>query len=254
MPSIDFLRGHLKKFHESGFQLKEHTDLTIHCQDEILYVHRIILSAQSDFFANACKSESPFKDAQTGVIQMNDDDLKLISLLLAHCYLSPSDFDRENEQSSDKNYKDIEEKGPRYIISYVSVYVIAGKYQFCGLMNDKKRDFLRYMQYYNSCPCLIRKIFDNTLQPGFHHTVLKYAAKHITYLNKSKEFKEMIDDNEDFRNQFLAYIATYKDQNRECLICNAKSFSTLYDDSDDDSNYTLTSDFQVPLSNFVNAA
>ncbi|KAK7511799.1 uncharacterized protein IWZ02DRAFT_494171 [Phyllosticta citriasiana] len=202
---------------------------------------------------------------------MNDEDPKHISLLLAFCYLNPSDFDRENEKWSDKKYKDIEEKGPRCIISDVSVYAIAENYQFRGLMNDKKRDFLGCMQYYHSCPCvsdhstgrnlspilfagLIREIFDNTLQPGFHHTVLKYAAKHINYLNKSKEFKEMIDDNEDFRDQFLAYTATCKDQDRECQICNAKSFSTLYDDSDDDSNYTLTWNFQVPHSDFANAA
>ncbi|KAK8155385.1 hypothetical protein BKA80DRAFT_283457 [Phyllosticta citrichinensis] len=67
------------RFHQSlceisqeGLQSKLYTNLTIHCKDHSsgevkeFYIHKLVVCLQSDFFANACKPDSPFEEAMTG--------------------------------------------------------------------------------------------------------------------------------------------------------------------------------------------
>ncbi|KAK8239444.1 hypothetical protein IWZ00DRAFT_548070 [Phyllosticta capitalensis] len=65
----------LEDFATQGFQCKDYTDLTIRCQDREFFVHKLIVCLYSIFFKNACKPDSPFKEAKTGIIELHEDDL-----------------------------------------------------------------------------------------------------------------------------------------------------------------------------------
>ncbi|KAK7536871.1 uncharacterized protein J3D65DRAFT_356333 [Phyllosticta citribraziliensis] len=231
-------RSHFKRFHESGFQLKDHSDLTIHCQDHTFYVHKVVLAGCSDFFTNACRPESGFKEARTGVVNMEDDDPKLVRLLLSYCYLDDDSFGRACSQWSHELKNTLEEKFVPLWSSFC-LYAIADKYQVRGLM-DKKKDFIKGMKDYHSKPCasdesyfdnlspsffakLAREIFQTTARQSIRLITLRYAAKHITHLNKSREFKDMVNDIDDFRDELLEQIATFTSQHRQCSKCRIMS-------------------------------
>lgn len=55
----------LYAFASEGFKSNQYSDLTIRCRDREFYVHKVIVCSQCDFFANACKPDSPFIVSRT---------------------------------------------------------------------------------------------------------------------------------------------------------------------------------------------
>ncbi|KAK7533205.1 uncharacterized protein J3D65DRAFT_605750 [Phyllosticta citribraziliensis] len=76
----------LSKFPYSKFTDKTHTDLTIRCQGREFYAHKIILATKSGFFFKACDPKSPWIEARTGVINLNEEHPVMVEAMLEFCY------------------------------------------------------------------------------------------------------------------------------------------------------------------------
>ncbi|KAK8239423.1 hypothetical protein IWZ00DRAFT_548051 [Phyllosticta capitalensis] len=130
------VKEYFARFPKSGFKLKEHTDLVVRSQSDEFYVHKAILAANSKFFANACKPGSPFKEAKTGIISFDDEDSRLIKVLLLSCYReldwddirTLDDLTNENRNEMIRTVQDI--------LNLVAIYRIADKYQVQYLMDE----------------------------------------------------------------------------------------------------------------------
>lgn len=74
-----------------------------------------------------------------------------------------------------------------------------------------------------------REIFDTIPKGRLHHIPLRYAAKHLTYLNRSQEFKDMMNEIDDFRDELLDHIATITAQRRKCTGCMKTPLISLFE-------------------------
>ncbi|QDS69698.1 hypothetical protein FKW77_009751 [Venturia effusa] len=65
----------------------EYSDLTITSHGQSFNVHKVIVCNQSAFFRNACKKNA-FKEGETGVIDLPDDDLVAVKAMVEFMYTS----------------------------------------------------------------------------------------------------------------------------------------------------------------------
>ncbi|KAK4901663.1 hypothetical protein LTR27_001435 [Elasticomyces elasticus] len=126
---------------------KKHADLTVICAERSWRVHKIILCAQSPFFAKACDGDFKASDldgpieAETGVITLKEDDPSAVAAMLDYVY----NFDYPD----DANHDNTESISP--ILFNLQVYVLADKYdiphlgriaesKFCQRANEDWKD------------------------------------------------------------------------------------------------------------------
>lgn len=64
----------------------EFSDLKISCGSMLLDVHKAIICPKSAFFAAACRKSSGFKEAQTGTINLEDDDPDAVRMMIHYLY------------------------------------------------------------------------------------------------------------------------------------------------------------------------
>ncbi|KAK8230799.1 hypothetical protein HDK77DRAFT_450914 [Phyllosticta capitalensis] len=113
----------LYAFASEGFKSNQYSDLTIRCRDREFYVHKVIVCSQCDFFANACKPDSPFIEARTGVITLDDDPL-MIQTFLEWFYSDWYDF----EDQSKRTFPNFSRKEAKFLLK-AHLYALADKYQ-----------------------------------------------------------------------------------------------------------------------------
>ncbi|KAK8205137.1 hypothetical protein IWZ01DRAFT_513294 [Phyllosticta capitalensis] len=240
MGSMPALSDRFQAHVDSKFQLKDYTDFTIHCQGKEWHVHKVVLAAQSEYFANAFKPKSPFKEAQTGTIHMEDedDDPEFIFLLLCYCYLTRENFEQRLLQFAHETFAEVSRKKRcQRLFCDVILYATADKYRFQGLVKDQKARIDVVMEDFHSAPCsaeqirnlsahyfssLATEVFTRTPRREIHALILNYAAKHISYLNTSTSFKALMRDFADFHDELIDQIATNKKQLRKCEHCDGR--------------------------------
>ncbi|KAK3659700.1 hypothetical protein LTR56_001063 [Elasticomyces elasticus] len=115
----------------------KHADITVICAERSWRVHKVILCAQSPFFAKACDGD--FKasgldgsmEAQTGVITLKEDDPSAVAAMLGYVY----NFDYPD----DANVDNAEPMAP--IMFNLQIFVIADKYDIPHLCRIRRTKF-----------------------------------------------------------------------------------------------------------------
>jgi hypothetical protein len=64
------------------FETGKYSDLTVVCHGKRYPVHRALLASRSAFFDGACRH--PFQEAETGVIDLSEDDPEAVEHMV-HC-------------------------------------------------------------------------------------------------------------------------------------------------------------------------
>lgn len=83
-PSIHlFIPAKCPRLLESG----KYSDLTITCGSKSYPVHRALLATRSSFFDGACRN--PFVEAQTGVIDLSEDDPEAVEHMVNCTLFAP---------------------------------------------------------------------------------------------------------------------------------------------------------------------
>ncbi|KAK8231295.1 hypothetical protein BKA81DRAFT_411875 [Phyllosticta paracitricarpa] len=101
-------------------QSGEYSDLEIRCNEESHRVHKAIVCPQSEFFQAACKAEHGFKEAKSGVVEMNQVDRHVVRAIVQHLY--GEDYDVPSSESEEET-----------TLFHVHVYGAAEMYQISGL-------------------------------------------------------------------------------------------------------------------------
>ncbi|KAK5701414.1 hypothetical protein LTR17_022607 [Elasticomyces elasticus] len=108
----------------SMFNNPLHADLTIRCMSREWHVHKIMLCAQSPFFAKVC--EGRFREATENVITLRDDDPDVVAAMLGYLYsfeyAAICDGDALDEELVGGAI------GASELVFHVHVHIIADKY------------------------------------------------------------------------------------------------------------------------------
>ncbi|KAH7149118.1 hypothetical protein B0J13DRAFT_550713 [Dactylonectria estremocensis] len=127
-----------------------YSDLLIKCGTDEYYVHKILLCTRSPFFAKAC--DGPFKEGQSGEIDLPDDDPEAVASMICYLYRGcyprvEADAERPQEKrlGSPWNAETYGEETislqDEYLCLHAKVYAIAEKYQVSGLKEMALRNF-----------------------------------------------------------------------------------------------------------------
>ncbi|KAF2431542.1 hypothetical protein EJ08DRAFT_669916 [Tothia fuscella] len=65
-------------------EIGKYSDLTIVCGQKEYQVHRAIICSRSGFFDGACSN--PFREAETGIIDLSEDDPEAVDLMINYFY------------------------------------------------------------------------------------------------------------------------------------------------------------------------
>ncbi|KAH6715823.1 hypothetical protein BKA61DRAFT_334093 [Leptodontidium sp. MPI-SDFR-AT-0119] len=110
------------------FDTEDYSDLTVKCRDRSWKVHRLIVCSQSKVLHAACTAG--FKEAYTGIIDLDDDDPAPVEVMLKYFYTG-------------KYNEPINESGDLHLRLQVQVltYNLADKYDVPTLMGLVEKRF-----------------------------------------------------------------------------------------------------------------
>ncbi|KAF4461277.1 Speckle-type POZ [Fusarium albosuccineum] len=126
-----------------------YSDLTIKCGNKRHRVHKALVCTRSPFFAKACSG--PFKESQTNVIDLVDDDPEAVDAMifyLYHGHYPKVDPDAPRPQAyANKGWcldwfgEDTIGLQEQYLPLHAKVYALAEKYQIPDLKKLATRNF-----------------------------------------------------------------------------------------------------------------
>ncbi|KAK5710260.1 hypothetical protein LTR17_019030 [Elasticomyces elasticus] len=116
----------------SAFLNPKHSDLIIRCADDRWTVHKVIVCAQSPVLAKAC--EGRFKEAEEGLITLQEDDPRVVEAMLQFIYTL--DFD--------DSCHDVDVVEMPAIVFNVNVHIAADKYDIPALRKLTASKFHAY--------------------------------------------------------------------------------------------------------------
>ncbi|KAI5927103.1 BTB/POZ protein [Camillea tinctor] len=127
---------------------EKYSDLTIICGTQSRKVHKAIVCPRSKFFAAACDNKD-FKEGRTGIIELPDDDPRIVDLMIYYFYHltyhinCPKNQKQSDDYSTDDYSTDETIIPPKTsdILTHAKVYSLAEKYLIEGL---KKLAFERF--------------------------------------------------------------------------------------------------------------
>ncbi|KAK4900857.1 hypothetical protein LTR27_002040 [Elasticomyces elasticus] len=115
---------------KNAFHDPKHSDLIIRCADNRWDVHKVIVCSQSPVLAKAC--EGAFKEAEEGLITLQEEDPRVVEALLQFIYTL--DFD--------DSCHDVDEMPA--IVFTVDVHIAADKFDIPGLRKLTASKFRAY--------------------------------------------------------------------------------------------------------------
>ncbi|KAL6717962.1 hypothetical protein ACLMJK_004047 [Lecanora helva] len=179
----------------------EYSDLTIRCGSEDFKVHRAVVCVSCPFFAKACAGQ--WQEAQTGVIDLEEDDCPTVGRMLKYMYIE--DYEDEGDAASITPYlRDTPEiylteadkpRNPNEPfagdntstlsrhLNNVAVYAIAEKYSILRLKDlalDKFESLMCKQELSPAIPTVIDAIFRTTtpLDEELRGVAVKFCASY----------------------------------------------------------------------------
>jgi len=108
------------------FQTQEYADLIINCGAMSWKAHKVIVCSQSKVLKAACRGF--FKETTTGIIELPDDDPKIVQLMLSFFYTTDYEMD-------------FKEAPGRILQMHVQTFTLADKYDVPALMSLAKQNY-----------------------------------------------------------------------------------------------------------------
>ncbi|KAK7536880.1 uncharacterized protein J3D65DRAFT_602934 [Phyllosticta citribraziliensis] len=230
---VDFAKS-LCGFAKDGFQAKLYSDLTIRCQDKEFYVHKMVLCCQSEFFANACKPDSPFVEARTGIITLDEDDPFIVQLMLDSFYADGYDFQDQAEQRF-QPLPQVEAMA----LSDVLLYAMAEKYRAHHVKSHAVNNFRMCLDREKLPPIkeddrkplsvasivrLATKIFETTPDSDrrLRNLMYLYVKNNFSRLMNRSRFEADMDKVEGFWRGYARFLAFFLELDRVCPKCSLK--------------------------------
>ncbi|GME36517.1 putative btb poz-like protein [Neofusicoccum parvum] len=215
-PALGLKDGMLRHW-TSGLRKDDTTDLIIRWKDKEFHVHKIVLIWQCKFFGNALNQIHGFKEARTGVIDMEDDDFADVRALLEYLYTQDYHVDRVD--------------GTHYIDTqmffHTDVYAIAEKYdvpklkrlaasKFALTLDDKNRGYEA-----TDFPCVVARVYNTTpaSDRGLRDIVIKVCRAHQQQLMADRSFLEKADKTCGVWKDFTRELLGLNHGDPVCYIC-----------------------------------
>ncbi|KAK8184946.1 hypothetical protein HDK77DRAFT_319447 [Phyllosticta capitalensis] len=229
---IDIADG-LNNFAKDGFKSQLYSDLTIRCkdgasgEDRDFFVHKMVLCLQSEFFANACKPNSPFVEAKTGVITL-DEDAFIVELMLATIY---SDEPHYLESRMRKYYSPLPTLESE-LHCIADIYAMGDKYRAPILMYNAGDTFghrVRSRFSFEKPGCgtirgfmlLAKKVFESTPDSArtFRNIIYLHTKSYIDTLMMTTYFQPEMDEVDGFWSGYARFLTFFTRRERRCPAC-----------------------------------
>ncbi|KAJ9194940.1 hypothetical protein DTO027B5_5637 [Paecilomyces variotii] len=200
--SFCFYHGLLGKLLEDG----SYSDFTIRCGDREWKVHKAIVCSQSDIFDTAINGK--FREAETGIITLHDDEPEIVDYLITYFYHHTFD-DKDavlptppHEQKSERLRLfsgESKADNPVRIPDSLKVYAIADKYMVGTLRVLAHTRFEHWCAtnwHTESFLLCVREIYERKTgnYEDLHEAVLIPMANQIEDLLHHRQFVELMED------------------------------------------------------------
>ncbi|KAF2135470.1 uncharacterized protein K452DRAFT_215462, partial [Aplosporella prunicola CBS 121167] len=161
----------------------KYSDLAVKCSNGDIYnVHKLVLCSQSNVFRNACDPGKNFKEANEGVIHMNEDSPEIVKALLEFLYR----FD----------YSVPEDSG---MLFHVQAYAMGEIYAVGGMKDLAKARFRNNALVSWACPTFppaVKAIYNTTPETdrGLRDVAVEVAAAHVEDLLNDESYRNTMDE------------------------------------------------------------
>ncbi|KAB2573315.1 hypothetical protein DBV05_g8038 [Lasiodiplodia theobromae] len=206
------LSNALKGYWDHRFSDKKYTDLVVKCRGREYHVHKVVVCGQCEFFDNACKPDSPFVEARTGVIDLSEDPPELVEVLLAYFYIQDIPL-----------HENVRLKEGRKTRFFASVYAIAEKYRVAGL---KLRAWAAFLDFVNAGEwqsahfvktiALVWESTPDSDKPLRHATLSAVKPALAWFAATFPHFEDDMDALETFWDELRRYGERFPDLDRRC--------------------------------------
>ncbi|KAK3331541.1 BTB/POZ protein [Apodospora peruviana] len=182
------LMSSLVEFYSNG----EYSDLVISCGEKEYRVHRILVCAQSKFFAAACREG--FKEAQEREINLQDCDPWLVHIMVHYFYHLDYDVRGQSESGhfdGSEIERDSTGASEPTLVTHAKVYAFAEQYLIDGLKRLALRKFKMVATQsldVNDFLQAAQEVYTSTIEEdrGLRDIVVETLFKHPAWLDENK--------------------------------------------------------------------
>ncbi|KAF5006209.1 hypothetical protein FDECE_7368 [Fusarium decemcellulare] len=195
-----------------------YSHLTIKCGDKQHRVHKALVCTRSPFFAKACSG--PFKESQTNVINLVDDDPEAVDAMISYLYYGsypkvdpevprPRVSESRGYWSADTFGEDTIGLQAQYLPLHAKVYALAEKYHIPDLKALAALNFsyvsqrkARSSEFAQASHIAYNSTIDNDM--GLRNLVLEAMYSNPECLD-SETFKSVLRENPDMTYDFVIF-------------------------------------------------
>ncbi|KAI4644423.1 hypothetical protein J4E93_006325 [Alternaria ventricosa] len=180
----------------------EYSDLIIKCGDDVYKVHKVIVCTQAGFFARAIKFGG--KETQENVIDLPDDEPKVIVALVHYLYLGTYDgeFSGTPPEPEQPLVINLGARGSSsQLLNHSKMYAIADKYDVTGLRELASKNFTLACKIFwddAAFATAVDHVFSSTLptDTGLRSIIIETISNNMTLVHK-EEIQAMVGKHSD---------------------------------------------------------